>query len=386
MSISEHKEINYTFKLLSAFTMILILVGHIDNGAAGFSGPYDLFKPYAYHVAVFVFISGYFYSTRYEDNVLPYFGKKTLRLMVPLYLISFLYGCFWMVVKPALGLQMGEPLTLYNVFLAPVTTGHQYAINLAMWFIAPLYCAEIANVLIRMGLGLIWHGESVVKETFLLVLYLGFGAVAILRGGTEGLVPGWTALACRTLFFLACLGMGRYYRAVLERHDTLGNTAYFSIVILAQMIVIIALKGIYVYQPSWCVFPNGILGTYVVTILGIAFLLRVCRVLEPVMGHNRIVLAIADNTFSIMCHHLLGFFLLNCLFAFGASYLGLFGDFNYQAFSLYFTYAFAPYGCPQLAVIYLVAGVGVSLLIHRGWLYLKRFVGRWLPALPQTTR
>ena len=260
---------------------------------------------------------------------------------------------------------------MYNVFIAPLTTGHQYTINLAMWFIAPLFFAEVANLFIRMLVSLICPGEGVIKETALFIVYLVFGAVAISVGGPKGLSTGWLLLACRTLFFMACFGMGRYYKAVLEAHDNVSNLVYFSFVLVAQMVVVIAVGGNYTYMPSWCCYPNGVLGTYAVTILGIAFLLRICKILGPYFGHTKAVLAIADNSFSIMCHHLAGFFILNCLLLFVSNFFGVLNSFDFDSFSKTISYAFTPRGCPQFDLVYGAFGIGFSLLVHTFWVAVK---------------
>lgn len=53
---------NYTFKLLYALGIIFICAGHCKNG--GFSLFYEFFPPYSFHLALFMFASGYFYKTK----------------------------------------------------------------------------------------------------------------------------------------------------------------------------------------------------------------------------------------------------------------------------------------------------------------------------------
>lgn len=171
----------------------------------------------------------------------------------------------------------------------------------------------------------------------------------------------------RTLFFLACFGMGRFYRAVLEPHDTAGSFKYFAVVLGLQLVAVVALRGTYTYVPSWCRFPGGIVGTYAVTILGIAFLLRVCKLAGPVVGRSRVVLAVADNTFSIMCHHLFGFFLLNCILLLVSANTPFLNSFDYGAFASKTAYAFAPRGCTQFALVYVVWAFVFSLMVHFLW-------------------
>lgn len=80
---------------------------------------------------------------------------------------------------------------------------------------------------------------------------------------------------------------------------------------------------------------------------------------------------LASNTFSIMCHHLLGFFVLNCLVFLISSHTPLFGLFSAERFltSIYYTYV--PHGISQFALLYAAFGVLFSLAIHACWLRFK---------------
>lgn len=56
----KNNNINYSFKFLYAIGIILIVAGHCKNG--GISLFYEWFTPYAFHLALFTFVSGYFYK------------------------------------------------------------------------------------------------------------------------------------------------------------------------------------------------------------------------------------------------------------------------------------------------------------------------------------
>lgn len=263
-------------------------------------------------------------------------------------------------------------LSVQSLLVMPFTDGHQFLINMPMWFIAPLFFAEIGNVAIRLCVKRI--PSSSFKEVLLASVYLALGAVAIHCGGDEGLPSGLLLLMCRSLFFLACLGMGRCYAVVLEKYDTLPNVPFFAILFTLQLAVIVALHGRYTYIPSWCQFPAGILGTYFVTITGIAFLLRCCKLLAPAFGRSRFVAALANNTFSIMCHHIFGFFLVCSLFGLLSMATPYFASFDYSAYLSDWTYRWMPEAVPQTSLVYVSGGIFVSLVIHWGWVRIK---GRW---------
>lgn len=63
-SVNTDGGVNLQFKLLSAIGIIIIVSGHCYHG--GMELAYNWFPPYSYNLALFVFISGYFYKTDYE--------------------------------------------------------------------------------------------------------------------------------------------------------------------------------------------------------------------------------------------------------------------------------------------------------------------------------
>ena len=356
--------------------MVLVVAGHLDNGTVGLSGPFDLFEPYSYHVAAFVFVSGYFYKPYCEANPAHYIVRKLRRFMVPLYLISFVYGFVWAFARMSVGVSNVSLPTIANLLVDPILSGHQYRLTTAMWFLTPLFCAEVFNVLCRIVLGRIWWASDTLRESVLFAVYMLLGAVAITIGGESGLKAGWLLLVCRTLFFISCFGMGRFYASVLEKHDRIRSTWYFSFVLLARMATTIAFGNKGTYTASWCKFPNGIVGTYVVTILGIAFLLRVCKLLGPVLGRGKAILSVADNSFSIMCHHMFAFFIVNSVIYAISIHGHLFESFDYDAFVSNYKYAYAVRGCPQFDLVYIAFAIAFSIAIHRVWEWIKFWMRR----------
>ena len=69
-SVNTDGGVNLQFKLLSAIGIIIIVSGHCYHG--GMELAYNWFPPYSYNLALFVFISGYFYKTDYEENIGKY--------------------------------------------------------------------------------------------------------------------------------------------------------------------------------------------------------------------------------------------------------------------------------------------------------------------------
>ena len=112
-SVNTDGGVNLQFKLLSAIGIIIIVSGHCYHG--GMELAYNWFPPYSYNLALFVFISGYFYKTDYEENIGKYIWKRTKRLLIPAYLWNIFYG--GMVAFLGLfGFTIGAKPDLYNLF------------------------------------------------------------------------------------------------------------------------------------------------------------------------------------------------------------------------------------------------------------------------------
>ena len=105
---STEKSINYTMRLFSACAIVLVVVGHIPS--TGFNGPFDMFKPYSFQVAAFVFVAGYFYKESHEVHPFQYLKSRIKRLLIPLVAINAAYGCLVLLLKKLVGITWGGSL------------------------------------------------------------------------------------------------------------------------------------------------------------------------------------------------------------------------------------------------------------------------------------
>lgn len=119
-------------------------------------------------------------------------------------------------------------------FFMPFVDGEAFQYNLGSWFVYPLFLVCIINVLFRKFLKLI-HLDN---EFIVLIVYLAIGMIGIntaIENPTA--INGIVKLLVRTMFFLPCYEFGRFYKAVLEKKDTLNNVAYFAIIFAVQLIL-----------------------------------------------------------------------------------------------------------------------------------------------------
>lgn len=202
------EKIDYRFKLLYAIGMIIVVAGHC-GGDGGFSLMYEFFTPYSFHLALFVFCSGYFYKDTSERTVGKYVLKKVKSLLIPLYLWNLFYGILqiFMFYK---GFSIGESISLYNLTIAPIVSGHQFIYNMGGWFVIPLFMIQVYNVLMRKLLRLLKcsHSDEILV---ILTLALGIWGVFMASGGYNENI--WLVLV-RMLYFAPFFQFGIFIKNI----------------------------------------------------------------------------------------------------------------------------------------------------------------------------
>ena len=351
-----NKNINYQFKILYAIGIYLIVANHCMGGISLFG---EIFPAYSFHVALFPFCSGYFYNENNEDNVFGYVIKKIKKLIIPLYLYNFLY-CFIAQLLSLKNFNMGIEITLYKLFLWPIYNGHQFTYNLATWFIAPLFMIEVFNIIFRKIFNV---SNSKTKEYIYLVFSFLLGVLGIYLS-SKGLNQRWYLALDRFLHFLPFYCIGFFYKKFLEEKDTLNNTLYFSIVLFLQLIVTFINNGPVVYEQARSRFNEFNIMPYIVALLAISFYLRLSRILSPIIGKSRVINIVADNTYSIMANHLMGFMIVKAVFAFLNKNFNLFADFNWVEYHRFIFYIYLPRNIALFKLVYIVFAIIFSILIQ----------------------
>ena len=355
----ETKEaLDYRFRLLYALGMIFIVSGHANGG--GLNLFYDWFSPYAFHLGLFVFCSGYFYKDSYEWDIPGFLRRKAKSLLLPMYLWNVFYGLLVVVLRCA-GFTIGMMPSFRTLVTMPLYEGSQFEYNMGAWFVVPLFMVELVTVLFRR---LCLSVSSKRKEAAAFVLSLLLGALGVWLA-QHGFRRDWQLLLVRMLYFLPFYGLGILYRRVLEPWDRLTHGWYFAIVFFIQYVIIILCGRVPYYTPSRCDdFVEGGIVPFIVGFVGIAFWLRMARILEPSLGKGKWVNAIADNSYSIMVNQFLGFMLLKACFAILQVFTGRCQNFDMGLFKTDLAYFYAP-GGRIFYIFYLAAGLVVPILMQR---------------------
>lgn len=355
---------NMTFCILSGLAMIMVVAGHLGYDLMAVGG---LFPYYSFHVPLFMFISGYFYKDGEEEHPLAYVKKKCKRLLLPYLIWNLIYGLIALFLRTR-GFAMGEEINFRTLFLMPFLHGYQFIYNYAAWFVPVLFIIEIINLLMRLIARRLLafirtvHADSLLEWLYLIAsLLVGMAVVYLAIGGH---VWGNYKAPGRILFLFPCFQMGQFYRKKLEKHDTLGNLPYFAILIGIQTLLHLCCNGL-AFSSVWCTgFANGPLIPYMTIVSGIAFWLRIARILTPIAGESRAVQYLGRHTFTVMMHHVMVFMLIKIVLANIAAHSDFCADFDFEQYYANIDYIYLVRGVEHFKMIYLAAGIVIPLLLR----------------------
>ena len=344
---------NKEFRILSAIGMILVVAGHLGFNVFDVGG---LFPYYSFHVFIFLFVSGYFYKKEAEKGIGSYLAGKVVSLLLPYYIFNVVYGVLAAVLHHA-GFSIGQELSFYSLVLAPFDGGHQFMYQFPAWFVPVLFLIEVINVCMRKVLSLIrLNNEWLI---FSLCLLAGILTVWLADGGH---VYGWYRIPGRLLFMLPGYELGCLYRQKLERLDILPHAVYFAAVMGIQLLISVFSGGL-AFSAVWVTsFANGPFIPYLTVITGIAFWLRVARILQDIPVLAGKLVTIGRYTYSIMMHHIFAFFLVKTVFYWISRLTPLCQEFDAAMYFSEINFVYLPGGAEEAKWLYLFAGIGLPLL------------------------
>lgn len=353
-----NKKIDYRFKIIYAIGIVMVVASHCSGG--GISLFYDWFSFESFGLALFVFASGYFYNRDSENKSIKYIIKKAKHLLLPVYLWNIFYALLVYVLSYK-GFTIGGKITLEKILISPITSGHQFIYNMGGWFVIPLFMIQVYNVSFRKICSKIVKN---INEYFYFIINILLGMIGIYLA-SEGFNTGWWLVLIRMLVFVPFFGLGILYKSKLEKYDTMQSIWYFSIVFSIKLLIFLILKRTSVgYTYSWCNnFVDGPIIPIIVGFLGIAFWIRVSKLLEPIMKENKYISLIADNSYSIMINQFAGFMTVKTVIALLNKIFGICNSFNFVSYKTNIWYYYIPYKINQFRIVYLVAGIVVPIIM-----------------------
>ncbi len=357
-------EENSQFRILSALGIIFVVAGHLGYGVFDMGG---LFPYYSFHVFIFLFVSGYFYKDEAEKHIGGYIWKKCRTLLFPYFLWNLFYGILAQILRRA-GFSFGEPLSFKTLFLSPFLDGHQFLYHFSAWFVPALFLVEVINVLMRKVLGILHLKREWL--IFICSLILGMATIQLAIGGH---VWGIYKFPGRLLLMFPGFQMGRIYKEKAEAYDKLPDAVYFLAVIGIQALICIWNAGL-AFGVVWVTsFANGFIVPYLTVATGIAFWLRIARIISETPAVSGKLAAVGRNTYSIMMHHIAVFMLIKGFFYLCSCLTPFCAGFDRESFFHDINYIYLAGETEASKWIYLLAGLGAPLLIKEGLKRIKSF-------------
>lgn len=350
---------NKEFRILTAIGMITVVLGHLNSNVLDVFG---LFPYYSYHVFIFVFVAGYFYKPKVQENLLSYIGHKFLKLMVPYYIWNLLYGILTMILHNV-GFTIGYNLSFRTMFLDPFLGGHHFMYHFPSWFVPALFVIEVVNVLGRKVLSVFRLDKEWL--IFCSCLFMGIMTVYLAIGGH---VWGYYKDVGRILFLMPGFQLGRIYKEKIEKYNHFNIYLYLFVIIMIQLIIRFTQGGLN-FSAVWVTsFANGPLVPFLTVTTGIAFWIGISKILNKIPYVNKLMVTIGRNSFRIMMHHMSMFLLLKTIFLGIKAWqfqrgIEIFKDFDMNEYLQNVSYVYLPDGKPLWIIPYIVIGIGVPVFM-----------------------
>ncbi len=377
---------NNAFKMLYVLAIIMILDGHL--GSYDYLSLDGLLRYQNYHIALFMFASGYFLnlSRGYKE----FAARKFTRLIVPLYVWNFFYGALAWYLNAHRGFSLGGEFNAYNLLYAPLVDGHQFIYNMAAWFLVPLFFVQLISFVILKPFapattanaqgGNLSQAPLPAPKPFapaavssarktaaslspalmpllFFALALSLGCLSLAFGPENHGARTIALMALRTFYFLPAFAFGFLYRRVLEKYDSMNTPLYLFLILTAIYALTHIFPG-YNHIPSWLDDVNApALVIYAISFLAILFWLRIAKVFAPLLQKSNALNYIAEHTFDLMLHHFAAFMLIKA----ACDSVGAPG-FDHAAYKSDIWYMYFPANDEGIAVLYLAITIVIALL------------------------
>lgn len=327
---------------------------------------------------MFAFISGYFFKESNCENLKTVFSYTVSKIR-KLFLPYLGWVVFYNLLSGALyrsGFWRISGLSLQDLIYGVVTSGVTSAFTSPAWFAPLLFGVSVVFCVVR------WLFRKAWNDHWALILFVSAGTFAVAAAGSKWNVPIFY-MFLKVPFFLQFYYIGLYFRKYWEVcFDKLNSLLVCSCAVIINLLLICHYGGTIEFPicSSMSGFHSGNLVLPLITsVTGTAFWLKVSKALVPLLGNNRLVNYISENTFFIMTHHIgvKHLFIGLCLLGFRAGISAFSGidiaQFLSDGLYLYSSHPWCAPVCFIFSMIILLAGCkvrdGITHEIHR---YIKK--------------
>ena len=345
---------NKTFMILSALGILFVVDAHSLSSLMLMTVYFDY---NSFFMPMFMFISGYFFSKKYIDNITGTIARKAKRMLIPYFIWGCVYCIFEYIMQQRGWITYDLDFNLKDLIIKPFTVGYVCELTQPTWFIMALFMTQVVYILARKILRPVWNDIA----AMIILIIMGAASVYASRAGynTGILLP-----VMKVGFFLQFYHLGVFYRKYIEKYFRRCNKA----VIMSAAIVINTVL-IYIYNNQLMFLDlakmsgfttSNVFLPLISSITGISFWLCVAMILEEPLGKSRLVNFISDHTFEIMTHHYFFFYIYNTILYLISMYVIELQYFDAFAFNANSFYRYQPIF--QFRVFYLLIGMAGPLL------------------------
>lgn len=297
---------DYELLFVQSIAILAMILGHTGPTLTPIGA--KIFPYYSWHMPLFVFISGYLFSTKGSYHA--FVSKKTRRLLLPALGVRVALTGLAMIASHTYLHTPGLRLSLNGLLLNPFIMCDAYPLSNAMWFIFQLYVLElIYGALIRL--------PGYLMRLFVLIgtLFLSLGSLYYVHSILGQTPDGWLVFPFRTAFLLFFMAAGHSYRLLnnkWKKHP------------LAVLVVIFSLQAVYVYATgheinfsahSMDVTNVSLFFTPIITPLtAAACLVSLAKLLSPILQGRTILRLVGGGTKYLVYFHELCLLLINCVY------------------------------------------------------------------------
>ncbi len=295
--------------LLKALAIMLVVSGHLEFSLLG------IFPPYSFQIALFFFISGCLFKTKYLNAPAEYLKKRVKSLLVPYYLYTLFYLIVTVIIAKFTGKFWGMPITFKNYLLTPFLNGHELDLTCPLWFVTQLFMTLIVFLFIFRQLKNLKDNKF-----FHLVVFLIFAFLAIFMANFLPKTPVMLVVI-RTLFSMFFVYIGYFYTNYIKDKYDIFTVKWLGFIICLQAILWLfntdydPIQGIGLsYILVWGQFNTWGIVPILTSLTGIWASLFAVKILYPYLKDVKFLQNTGNVTYHIMANHLFVMYILTAIF------------------------------------------------------------------------
>ena len=307
--------LNTAFLLMQSIGIIAVVLGHADYGGDDIPNVFNLAFPYySWHMPFFVFISGYFFNRTRPAG--KYILQKLKTHLLPAFMVNLACGVFSACILAYGVTDYGMDITFESLFITPFTTGYQFNINIALWYIFALVIIEIIAVLMdRLVRG---KGDLVYLAV---TLFVSLYCCCLCYYDHEGTRDEYLNALLRLGFLMFFFWLGVCYKRYFEKPLKRFINFKLSIVIFTAQILFLGFTEYVIrintrdMNLTHITVPDGYWVAVVSPLTATLFIMGICYSVAPYLANSKFLATFGRSTKYVVYYHQLIFVLSSILCA-----------------------------------------------------------------------